>query len=81
MCLDDYLLRIWKGPDEAFRKEGFVCLFENELFTAESCFWKSFNKYKMDTTGAAMQILQQFESAFSDFLNPNTPQDQRNAIG
>ncbi|KAK8800862.1 hypothetical protein WA588_001693 [Blastocystis sp. NMH] len=34
----------------------------------------------MDTTGAAMQILQQFESAFSDFLNPNTPQDQRNAI-
>ena len=58
-----------------------MCLFENELFTAERCCRESFNKYKMDTTGAAMQILQQFESAFSDFLNPNTPQDQRNAIG
>ena len=36
LCPDDYLLRIWKGPDETFNEEGFLCLFENESFTAES---------------------------------------------
>ena len=35
----------------------------------------------MDTKSVATQVLEQFESAFSEFLNPNTPQNQRNAIG
>ena len=35
----------------------------------------------MDTKTVAAQVLEQFESAFSEFLNPNTPQSQRNAIG
>ncbi|KNB43511.1 hypothetical protein JH06_2654 [Blastocystis sp. subtype 4] len=34
----------------------------------------------MDTKSVATQVLEQFESAFSEFLNPNTPQNQRNAI-
>ena len=29
----------------------------------------------------ALQILEQFNAAFIQFLNPATPQDQRNAIG
>lgn len=29
----------------------------------------------------ALQVLEQFNSAFIQFLNPATPQDQRNAIG
>lgn len=30
---------------------------------------------------AALQILEQFNAAFTQFLDPATPQDQRNAIG
>lgn len=32
-------------------------------------------------TTEASQILEQFNVAFAQFLDPNTPQEQRNAIG
>ena len=34
-----------------------------------------------EMNSVALQVLEQFNSAFIQFLNPATPQDQRNAIG